>query len=363
MNVLLVDDQVRILEATRKLVDWEKLGVDQVFTAECAGDARAILSAHPIDIMLTDIEMPEENGIELHRWQTRHFPEVACVFMTSHANFAYAQEALRNGALDYILQPATIPEIEAALARCIKVCAEKESLAELGRGIDDALAKALTNGLEWSHWMLRDDAEMVRNQIVNMLDYAEAEGKLTGAYLQRVHHAFMEACAIACYGRKIDPTAMVSGDMDYERAMQAYGTKEELLAAVEHCLKMFEALSGPGAGQKAGTERRIKDVLRYLEENLYKMISRREAAKYVFLNEDYFSRAFRKETGMGYKEYVLKLKMEYAGKLLTHTELSVTTIASKVGYGNYNNFTQMFRKVVGVTPTEYRKQNGGHSEE
>ena len=86
------------------------------------------------------------------------------------------------------------------------------------------------------------------------------------------------------------------------------------------------------------------------------MISRREAAKYVFLNEDYFSRVFRKETGTGYKEYVLKQKMDYAKKLLGDTDMSVALIASKVGYENFTNFTQMFRKYTGTTPTEYRKK-------
>ena len=124
MNVLLVDDQARVLEATKKLVNWEKLGVEQVFTADCAADARAILDSQSIDILLTDIEMPGEDGIALQRWQRERHPEVMCIFLTSHADFAYAQEALRNGAYDYILQPAAISEIEKVLERAIKNLAE-----------------------------------------------------------------------------------------------------------------------------------------------------------------------------------------------------------------------------------------------
>ena len=61
--------------------------------------------------------------------------------------------------------------------------------------------------------------------------------------------------------------------------------------------------------------------------------------------------------GVGYKEYVLKQKMDYAEKLLENTDMPVTLIASKVGYENFTNFTQMFRKYSGETPTEYRKRN------
>ena len=60
---------------------------------------------------------------------------------------------------------------------------------------------------------------------------------------------------------------------------------------------------------------------------------------------------------MGFKEYLLKIKMDYAGKLLANTTMPVTLIASKVGYENFTNFSQMFRKVMGNTPTEYRKMN------
>lgn len=87
-----------------------------------------------------------------------------------------------------------------------------------------------------------------------------------------------------------------------------------------------------------------------------RMISRREAAKYVFLNEDYFSRMFRRETGIGYKEYVVKQKMDYAEKLLADTDMPIALVASKVGYDNYTNFTQTFRKLKELTPTDYRKK-------
>jgi YesN/AraC family two-component response regulator len=112
--------------------------------------------------------------------------------------------------------------------------------------------------------------------------------------------------------------------------------------------------------EKAGSDysfsvhERIQEILRYLNENMDRMISRREAAKYLFLNEDYFGRIFQKETGVGYKEYILSQKMDYAGKLLENTDMPVSLIASKVGYENYTNFTQMFKKLKGITPRDYR---------
>ena len=201
MNVLLVDDQARILEATKKLVNWERLGVRQVCTAQSAEEARKILSRGDVDIMLTDIEMPGEDGIALQRWQREHFPEVLCVFLTSHAEFGYAQEALRNGAFDYILQPAAIPDIEKGLERAIQGLAERRNQIELSRNVNDALTRTLDRGMEWSRWIGRGDGGAVRGQIARLLEEAEASGKLTRGALCRAHHAFMEACSLACGAR------------------------------------------------------------------------------------------------------------------------------------------------------------------
>ena len=355
MKVLLVDDQPRILEATRKLVNWEKLGVDRVLTAQSAAEAKDILETEAVDIMLTDIEMPGEDGISLQRWQRDNCPEVLCLFLTSHAEFGYAQEALRNGAYDYILQPAAIPDIEKAMERAVKNLAERRNLIELSRNINDTLTQTLNRGMEWGRWIGRGDGQMVRRQIEDILEDARRRGKLTQGMLRRVHHAFVEACDLAAYARKTELDRLLSArGVDCGMFRKRYDDREALLSCVEDGLSAFET-GGDGGIQETTLEQRIREVIRYLNENMDRSVPRSEAAKLACLNEDYFSRAFKKETGMGYKEYVLKEKMVYAAKLLTNTELSITTIAAKVGYDNYNHFSQAFRKVMDQTPTDYRK--------
>lgn len=366
MIVLIVDDQEKILEATKKLVDWEKLHVDIVFTANSALAAKKILKEQKVDIMLTDIEMPGEDGIALQKWQAENYPYVYCIFLTSHANFSYAKEAIRGGAFDYIVQPASIPEIEETIARCLQHLEQRTYYMQKSSRYD-----ALTEQTEcpeerkpdssrWGKWLIRGDYVLLRNQAVNLLHLAEKDGYLTIRYRQQMIHAFLEACSVACYEKKVEQDAFFSEQFTYEDMLQSFHSDEELTDAIDKCLHNC----GKKLAEKEGREEenytvqeRIREVMRYLEENMDRMISRREAAKYVFLNEDYFSRMFRKETGMGFKEYLLKIKMDYAGKLLANTTMSVTLIASKVGYENFTNFSQMFRKVMGTTPTEYRKMN------
>ena len=366
MIVLIVDDQEKILEATRKLVDWERLHVDEVYTADSAAAAKQILAQHPVDIMLTDIEMPEEDGLSLQRWLLENYPLVYCIFLTSHADFSYAKEAIRGGAFDYILQPASTSEIEDTIERCMEKLKQRTDMIRKTNRYDQMTEKAeypeerKPDSVRWGKWLIRGDYALVRNQITNLLRLADQDGYLTISYRQHMIHAFLESCSVACYEKKIELQKLFTEDFTYEDMLGSYHTDEELQDGVERLLFIFAKEVSESEGREEGSytvQERIREVVRYLEENMDRMVSRREAAKFVFLNEDYFSRMFRKETGMGFKEYQLKIKMDYAGKLLSNTTMPVTLIASKAGYENFTNFSQMFRKVMGVTPTEYRKIN------
>ncbi len=361
MKILLVDDQERIIKAMERLVDWERLGIDQVYTAGSAADARKILEECPIDIMLTDIEMPGEDGICLQKWQMEHYPHILCVFLTSHADFSYAREAIHNGAFDYILQPAEIPEIEEVIRRCIEQMKIRNRIMEQQGSFEEEVPEELTmpEAASWGKWMVRKDSVLVKNQIVNLLHYAGREGYLTDGYRQRIIRRFLEAGSIACYAQDKTLEDLFTRSFTYEKMLHSYASDEELCRGVDFCLRQYHRIVVEKEGDEMPytARERIQDILHYLEENMERMISRREAAKYVFLNEDYFSRMFRKEMGIGYKEYVLKQKMDYAKKLLQNTDLPVTLIASKVGYDNFTNFTQMFRKYTGETPSEHRKNH------
>ncbi|MCR5656789.1 MAG: helix-turn-helix domain-containing protein [Butyrivibrio sp.] len=119
MNILVVDDQTSVLHGIEYGVHFQDLGFDQVFYATSALMARDILSKNKVHVMLCDIEMPGENGLELNRFVSQEYPDIIRILLTSHAEFSYAQESIKLGCFDYILQPAPYDEIEQALSRAV----------------------------------------------------------------------------------------------------------------------------------------------------------------------------------------------------------------------------------------------------
>ena len=73
-----------------KTVDWESVGIDQVFSAYNAFEARKIMDQNPIDIILCDIEMPLENGLHLLEWARTKYPHILPIILTGYPDFNYA---------------------------------------------------------------------------------------------------------------------------------------------------------------------------------------------------------------------------------------------------------------------------------
>lgn len=133
MNVLIVDDQINVVSGVMFGVHWDRLGISQIYKAYNAYEAKQVLLEKQVDIMLCDIEMPVENGLSLLAWCRKQEMDVETIFLTAHADFLYAKEAVALGSFDYILQPARYEEIEDAVGRATEKIRMKQRVNEDSR--------------------------------------------------------------------------------------------------------------------------------------------------------------------------------------------------------------------------------------
>jgi len=115
MNILIVDDEIRAVNALIKRVDWESHGFAQPFSAYSMAQAQDVFKAHPVDLMLCDIEMPQGNGLELFEWVKSYYPRTECIFVTCHDEYEYLRAAMQLGSCDYILKPVNYDQLKDAL--------------------------------------------------------------------------------------------------------------------------------------------------------------------------------------------------------------------------------------------------------
>lgn len=119
MNICIVDDDKYVVEKIVEGVDWERFGIEGIYTACNIRQAREILGTKQIDILLSDIEMPHGSGLELLEWIREQKLPVECIYLSSYAHFAYAQKALELHSMGYLLKPVSNRELESALEKAV----------------------------------------------------------------------------------------------------------------------------------------------------------------------------------------------------------------------------------------------------
>lgn len=232
MNLLIVDDEPLEVAVIETMIDKTELGIDEIYKAYSMSEAIEMMQSHEISILLSDIEMPKGSGHRLVEWVREQNLNLIPVFLTSHADFDYAREAMRLKVNEYLLKPV-----------------EKE---------------------------------------------------------------------------------------DLDRA---------LTAAVE-LAKPFQTPKTPEI---------IQQVKAYINENLDREISRAELAEAVHLHPDYLSHFFKSKTDMSISDYISSVRLDHAMTLLLTSEKPVSEIAFESGYANMAYFSKIFKRATGMTPTEYRK--------
>lgn len=125
ISILIVDDDKLLVEKLEETVNWSGIGIDMVFTANNIRQAQKLLEEYPIEMLLCDIDMPQGNGLELLEWIRYKKLDIECTFLSSYANFAYAQMALKLSSREYLLKPISNADLETALRRIVGIVQEE----------------------------------------------------------------------------------------------------------------------------------------------------------------------------------------------------------------------------------------------
>lgn len=176
----------------------------------------------------------------------------------------------------------------------------------------------------------------------------------------RKYHSFIPCAVISAYDKF--QYAQRAIRLDVEDFLLKPYEAAEIRELVEKLVKR-----GTGADMNRTTEKhsalecRESDVItrakQFAQESFDREINMAIVANELNLNYSYFSRLFKKETGMTFSEYMLALKMREAGKLLLQGH-RVEEITRKLGYGTTQNFTRAFTKYWGMSTRVFRERSG-----
>ena len=237
LNVYIADDEVWITLGLKKLLERINADTFVVGTANNGLTAREEIAHFKPDVVFTDIRMPGLSGLELLQEIPRVSPETKVVIITGYAEFAYAKEALKHHAYDYLLKPIK----EEELARVI--------------------------------------GSIINNE---------------------------------------------KGDYEEKDKEPVY-------------------------------DKMIDNVIRDIRDHYMEDISLTSLADKYSISIGHLSNMIKERLQVGFSDYISSLRMQRAKELLRDESMSIQEIAETVGYNDYFYFTKVFKKIVGISPSKYRK--------
>lgn len=153
IKLLIVDDERTIRNGLARHMDWEKLGIGMVESAESAQEAFALCERLRPDIVLSDIRMRGMGGVEMCTEIHARYPECQIIFVSGYADKAYLKAAISLGAVDYIEKPVRPELLAAAVRKAIAACEEQqrkaaadETIAQSRGMVGQIVLRALAHG-------------------------------------------------------------------------------------------------------------------------------------------------------------------------------------------------------------------------
>lgn len=236
MKVFIVDDEKIIRKGISSILQQHIPSLEIIGEAADGAEALEKISANVPDIVITDVKMPNMDGVELTKELHRQHPSTKIIVLSGYDDYNYVRQSMKNGALDYLLKPI-------------------------------------------------DKHEFL--SLINLLVRNESE------------------------------------------------SKEQ---------------------PKTDSNELISNAKNYIRKHYSDDITMTQVADYVHLNPSYFSKLFRTKTGLTFSVYLTDVRISQAKQLLLNPNIKIYEVCEKVGFSDSVTFNRSFKRVVGVSPSEFRNQ-------
>lgn len=344
LTTLLVDDRSAVCEGLRKMIPWEQLDARVAGEARNGKDALELAARLRPDMIITDIKMPEMDGLSLSKEIHERMPETVIIILSAYDDFAYAQTAIRYNVTDYILKPIDRAKINQLIDRIAEISKKRKEATEFYSLLDNsALFGRLASAVKSGHG---DDAAALFESAFPVRDFGSVELiRELCLKLYLVLHESLETIGLS-------PDPAMSKETARMKLIE-YKTKDEmkryLMTAYMNAVRLINEK------KKSRNDVVLNQIKHYIRGNYMNPdLSVYTIADLMKLTPNYISAMFRQMTGENISVYITGLRMEKARELIKDPDNLIARIAKQIGYTDSHYFARVFKKSEGLTPSEYR---------
>lgn len=414
-NVLIADDEELERRAIRNIILNNFNSDCSIYEAKNGREAIELGERIRPDLVIIDIKMPGINGIEAIKEMHKNLPDTYFIIVTAYDYFNYAKEAIEYNVKQYILKPFKREDFTLKIRDALEYLKHiqdkrrrelelKEKLYSIKPVVKNELCssiihdrlsfidfklyqEAVNMSLQKAYSMairiissnsfklsiIREYIEELGNESTGIIAYCltkdkiiafckaqeDLEGDKDSEDMARkirrmLRDKFNFNTYIGIGSVSKDILELPNSYIQSEEALKYCGEKEKIL----HFNKLnFHDLSNQEFKEEPEHNKKMLNLaLEYIRKNYNKEITLESISAHVNVSSFYFSKCFKESIGINFIDYLTEFRIEAAKDMLKKGEFNIKEICFEVGYSDPNYFSRVFKKIEGVSPTEYKSK-------
>ncbi|MDQ0974980.1 two-component system response regulator YesN [Neobacillus niacini] len=391
-KMLIVDDEPIICRGLQQTIPWDEYMVEVVDLAYDGAEAIQKIKEHGgIDLVLTDVRMPNVDGLRLAAFLAENYPDIRTIIISGYDDFKYAQQAIQLGVKDYLLKPVDVDELLRVITKIISTLQEERKSAQqiYQMNLQNAIFHLVLDLPDTTPnhsslfadvriypfvTMLKDyknkTKDLSEEELQNLnVDWEnQVENSLSSQGFASVSVFTSKNVLLTCVTNNL--SGFTQENLDFQEFNCVVNDTDITIGQLnEVYLRLNEdtrylpfsegGLVVSPVSESLANKSKANDWLmdraeQYIRTYYASAIKAHEVADVINISPNYFSSLFKQKTGKSFNEYINTLRVDAAKQLLEETPFNVNEIAEKVGYREYKYFVDVFKKFTGYTPTKYR---------
>nr|WP_263620868.1 response regulator [Priestia flexa] len=373
---MIVDDEKNVRKVMRQLGEWESVGINEVLEATNGIEALEIIEKEKPGVIFTDIKMPKMSGLQLIERLNQHSYTGKVILVTGYDDYTFMRKAIQLNSFDYLLKPIDPEAFQQVLTKVVdsleaeqeeneEILAEAKKLRHsqlmtslcLNEGTDTAFLHSIIPEAEEIDFTLLyfyqgHQPDPCINELSNELQARNMGATFTFQGEENLYIVLTAKHQWVYVERWISENISIPIRL-VQDSFSSFNQIPEVFHGLLTALKgnQYRAIRQV---DELEALKRMQEIVAYVEDYYMEDISLQKLSKMFFLTREHISRKFKKETGMTLSKYVTNLRVRQAKQWLLETAETIHSISLMLGYQDEKYFSKLFKKVVGLTPFEYR---------
>jgi two-component system, response regulator YesN len=391
-KMLIVDDEPIICRGLQQTIPWDEYMVEVVDLAYDGAEAIQKIQEHgDIDLVLTDVRMPNVDGLRLAAFLAENYPDIRLIIISGYDDFKYAQQAIQLGVKDYLLKPVEVDELLRVITKITSTLQEEQESAQqiYQMNLQNAIFHQVLDLPDTTpnHSGLFADVRiypfvtMLKEYKTKTKDLSEEELQNLAVDWENQVEKLLNSQGFSCVSVFTSKNVLLTcvtnhlsdftpRNLDFQELNCVVNDTDITIGQLnEVYLRLYEdtryipfsedgvvvsPVSESLANRSKANDWLMDRAEQYIKTYYASPIKAHEVADVINISPNYFSSLFKQKTGKSFNEYINTLRVDAAKQLLEETPFNVNEIAEKVGYREYKYFVDVFKKFTGYTPTKYR---------